>query len=144
MKKSLYVFLISLIFISCQDNNQQIKFDSESSLRVTSLPFDLLVRTAIDTEEKFDRFQMDFRDSFVLNIANSYLYLGEKLPKVMSIDIRARMVFTEENGKEEKLFIQGTGPVMYKGNVYSGSEQVELLVQRIDSARTARETLDNE
>ncbi len=140
MKKSLYIFLILLIFTSCQDDNQQIKFDSESNLRVTSLPFDLLVRTAIDTEEKFDKFQTHFRDSFVLNIANSYLYLGEKQPTVMSIDIRARLVFTEENGKEEKLFIQGNGPVMYKVNVYSGSEQVELLVQQIDSARTARET----
>jgi hypothetical protein len=125
-----------MILYSCDNNEVAIVIDQSQKAKIVSLPMELMVRSSIHSEELFDQLHNDLKDTVYLHLNYDSVLLGKKI-NTTGLDIRAVIVFKGIDQKEEKLFIQSNGPVMYKGGIYAGSEQIHSLISRIDSSRVA-------
>lgn len=136
MKRVVVFWLLLLTLYSCQG----IDFENIERIEVVSLPFDLTTRTPIDTESEFDEAIQEWKDTCVFEPADFRIALGDELSGFDHIDIRAKVLLKDNKGRAGKFFISSTGLSLYDGKIYSGSKYTELLMRKIDSARSLKKT----
>lgn len=133
MKFKAFVILITS-FYSCSNQSEVLLQDS-SKVEFISLPLRLNVLTAIDTEERFDRYSPNMKDTIYLPAKDVNFLLGGRSKSRGKIDMRIKATIVNRNGLQKKVFISRTGRLIFDGQIYEGSEQIRELIKKVDSLR---------
>ncbi len=126
-----FVILITS-FYSCSNQSEVLLQDS-SKVEFISLPLRLNVLTAIDTEERFDRYSPNMKDTIYLPAKDVNFLLGERSKGAGKIDMRIKATIVNRKGLQKKVFISRTGRLIFDGQIYEGSEQIRELIKKVDS-----------
>ena len=133
MRLIVFIFLITSLH-SCS-NQLEVFLQDASQVEFISLPLRLNVLTAIDTEERFDRYNPNIKDTIYLPAKEVGFLLGNRLKGIGSIDIRIKATIVDRTGIQKKVFISRTGTLIFDGQIYEGSEQIRSLIKKVDSLR---------
>lgn len=119
-----FLLWVTLLVISCSTHKKMNLMKKDIEVKVIMLPNDLDVRSAINSEEKFNMMPEKYLDTIDYILSNKLL-LGKRIKQYEFIDIRTKVELRSKNSKVKKLFLNAAGEIKYKDKYYSGS--IEIL-----------------
>ena len=99
-----------------------------SNVEIFLLPFDMTTRVALKNELLFDEASIDYKKKHEQGFLARDVYIGKELSEYKHLDIRAKIIITDNTGFKTKLFFSGSGLMMFEDKIYKAPESIQKLL----------------